>query len=105
MPEEHQDSITKGLGKVTTYRASHGGHDIELAFDRRAVLLNAALLSVDGERVDKARIFYGEKELRTTLPDGTEIVVAVDSGMGGELTRTQLRTADGGWLDLQERAA
>lgn len=27
----------------------------------------------------------------------------VDSGMVGELTRAQLRRADGSWIDLEER--
>lgn len=39
-------------------------------------------------------MFYGDKELTTTLPDGTEIVVVVDSGMVGEMTRAQLRAAE-----------
>ena len=39
-------------------------------------------------------------ELRTTLDDGTEVVVAIHSGMVGELTRAQGRQADGSWSDL-----
>jgi hypothetical protein len=46
---------------------------------------------------------YGEQELRTTLDDGTEVVVALHSGMLGELTHAQLKQATGSWLDLAER--
>jgi hypothetical protein len=53
--------------------------------------------------VDSASIVYGERELRTTLDDGTDVVVALHSGMLGELTRALLRQADGGWMDLAER--
>ena len=66
-------------------------------------MLNEARLRVDGELVDTARIFYGDRELSATAPDGAEIRVAVDSGMIGELTRAQLRRADGSWVDLEER--
>ena len=44
-------------------------------------MVNKAMLRVDGEVVDSARIVYGGKELRTTLDDGT----------------------DGSWQDLSER--
>ena len=102
---KHQDHALKGVLEITRYGASHAGHDVELEFDRRLVVLNRARLKVDGELVDSAKIFYGEKELKTTAPDGTEIIVAVDSGMSGEVTRAQLRTSDGSWIDLQERPA
>jgi len=95
----------KGLLHTTRYGVTHDGHDVELEFDRKNPMLNAARLLLDGELVDKKRMFYGEKDLTTTAPDGKEIVVAVDSGMSGELTRVQLRGADGSWIDLQERAA
>ena len=48
-------------------------------------------------------MFYGDKHLTTTLTDGTEIHVTVDSGMMGELRRAQLRGSDGSWTDLTER--
>jgi len=89
--------------RTKRYGAIHDGHDVELEFDKRRIVLNQARLLVDGELVDRANIFYGDKELRTTAADGTEIVVVVDSGMVGELTRAQLRRADGSWTDLQER--
>lgn len=57
-------------------------------------------MRVDRDEVDKARVFYGDKDLRTTLDDGTEVVVAIHSGMVGELTRAQVRQADGSWSDL-----
>jgi hypothetical protein len=66
-------------------------------------VINKATLRVDGEVVDSARIFYGEKELRTTLDDGSDVVVTLHSGMVGELTRAQLKRTDGSWLDLAER--
>lgn len=89
--------------RTKRYGVTHEGHDVELEFDKRRVVLNEARLVVDGEVVDKKKIFYGEKDLTTTAPDGTEIAVAVDSGMIGELTKAQLRGADGSWIDLEER--
>ena len=83
--------------------ADLSGHDVELEFDRRRIVINKAVLRVDGEVVDSTRIFYGERDLRTSLPDGTEISVAVHSGMGGELTRAQVREGDGSWRDLEPR--
>ncbi len=65
--------------------------------------MDHARLLVDGELVDKKRMFYGEKDLRTTAQDGTKIVVAADVGANGELTRAQLQAADGSWVELQER--
>ena len=85
------------------YGIVHDGHDVELEFDKRLLVLNQARLSVDGLVVDSARIVYGERELTAALPDGRVVVVQVDSGMVGELTRAQLRRADGSWLDLRER--
>ena len=85
------------------YGAIHDGHDVELEFDKKLVALNRATLRVDGEVVDSERILYGEKQLTATPAGGAEIVVAVDSGMLGELTRAQLRAGDGSWIDLEER--
>ena len=86
------------------YGAQVEGHDVELEFDRRKVVLNTARLRIDGQDVDKANVFYGDKELRATLPDGKEVEVAVHSGMMGELTRAQVKGPDGSWTDLTERA-
>jgi hypothetical protein len=85
------------------YGAHEAGHDIELEFDRKRVVVNEAILRVDGEPVESAKVVYGDKELRTTLADGAEIAVKVHSGMVGELTRAQLRRADGSWVDLEPR--
>jgi signal transduction protein with GAF and PtsI domain len=85
------------------YGATEDGHSVELEFDKRRVVLNEARLRVDGEVVDRSKMFYGDKELTATTADGAEIVVAVDSGMIGEMTRAQLRVADGSWVDLLER--
>ena len=85
------------------YGTAHAGHEIELDFDRSKIVLNQARLLVDGDVVDKANVFYGDKHLTTTLTDGTEIHVTVDSGMMGELRRAQLRGSDGSWTDLTER--
>jgi len=89
--------------RTKRYGTSQDGHEIELEFDKRRIVLNEARLLIDGEVVDKAKIFYGDKELSATASDGTQIVVAVDSGMVGEMTRAQLRRADGSWADLEER--
>ena len=86
------------------YGVVHDGHDVELEFDKHRVVINEALLHVDGEIVDRKKIFYGDKELTAKAPDGTDILVKVDSGMVGELTRAQLRRRDGSWIDLEERS-
>ena len=82
---------------------TENGHEVELEFDRSKFVLNTARLRVDRREVDSENIFYGVRELSTSLPDGTEISVAVHSGMLGELTRAQLRTGDGSWVDLVQR--
>jgi hypothetical protein len=91
------------MGQTHRYAGTDAGHDIELEFDKSRVVVNKATLRVDGEVVDSARIVYGEQELRTTLEDGTDVVVALHSGMLGELTRAQLKQGDGSWRDLAER--
>jgi hypothetical protein len=91
------------MAQTHRYAGTDSGHDVELEFDQRRVVVNKATLRVDGEVVDSARILYGEKELRTTLDDGTDVVVTLHSGMVGELTRAQLKRTDGSWLDLAER--
>ncbi|MGI8902424.1 MAG: hypothetical protein ACR2IP_01890 [Solirubrobacteraceae bacterium] len=93
----------KGFGQRTRYGVTHEGHDVEVEFDRRNPMMDAARLLIDGELVDKKRMFYGEKDLTTTASDGTEIMVAVEVGGFGELTRAQARGPDGSWIDLQER--
>jgi hypothetical protein len=79
------------------------GHDVELEFDQSRIVINKAVLRVDGEVVDGGRIFYGDKELRTTLGDGTEVEVTIHSGMMGELSRAQVKQPDGSWVDLTSR--
>jgi hypothetical protein len=91
------------MAQTHRYAGTDSGHDIELEFDQRRVVVNKATLRVDGEVVDSARILYGEKELRTTLDDGTDVVVTLHSCMVGELTRAQLKRTDGSWLDLADR--
>jgi len=76
------------------------GHKVELDFDTRRVVINKAVLRVDGTEVDGGKVFYGDKQLRTTLDDGTQVEVMLHSGMAGELTRAQLRQPDGSWHDL-----
>lgn len=72
-------------------------------FEKKRIVLNKARLFVDGKEVDQANMFYGDKKLTATTEDGTQIIVAVDSGMMGEMTRAQVREADGSWIDLEER--
>ena len=91
------------MSQVQRVGATHDGHDVELEFDRRRIVVNTAVLRVDGEEVDRARIFYGDRDLSTTLDDGTRISVALHSGMMGELTRAQLERPDGSWVDLAPR--
>ena len=88
------------MAQTRRYNGTLDGHDIELEFDQRRIVINKATLRVDGEVVDSARIFYGDEELRTTLDDGTDVAVALHSGMVGELTRAQVKQADGSWVDL-----
>jgi hypothetical protein len=88
---------------ATVYATSMNGHEIELEFDKSLVVLNKAILRVDGQTVGAEYICYGERALSTRLADGTEVEVAVHSGMVGELTRAQVRTGQGSWLDLDPR--
>jgi hypothetical protein len=88
---------------VAVYGTQVNGHEVELEFDQSRIVLNKATLRVDGQPVSSQHIFYGERDLTTSLADGTEITVAVHSGMVGELTRAQLRTGDGSWVDLARR--
>lgn len=97
MNDRYKGYLTKRYG------VTHDGHNVELEFDKRRIVLNEARLLVDGEVVDKAKIFYGDRSLTATTADGTEITVEVDSGGIGELTRAQLRQADGSLLDLEDR--
>lgn len=91
------------MPRITKYGTTLDGHDIELEFDQKLIVLNRARLRVDGEQVDALNVVYGDKELTTTLADGTEITVKLDSGMVGELVRAQVRRTDGAWVDLEER--
>ncbi|SCX43212.1 hypothetical protein SAMN03159343_1191 [Klenkia marina] len=52
-------------------------------------------------RLTSAKVVYGERELSTTLDDGTVVAVVVHSGMHGEATRVQLRQPDGSFTDLR----
>lgn len=88
---------------VALYGTTVNGHDVELEFDQSKIVLNKATLRVDGHDVRSEHIFYGERDLSTALPDGTQIKVAVHSGMVGELTRAQLHTSAGSWVDLARR--
>lgn len=89
--------------KTKRYGVTYDGRDVELEFDKKLVVLNRARLRVDGELVDKANIYYGDKELTARVADGPEIAVTIYSGVIGELARAQLRRADGSWVDLEER--
>ncbi len=73
--------------KTKRYGMTYDGRDVELEFDKKLVVLNRARLRVDGELVDKANIYYGDKELTTTAGDGLEIVVTIDAGMYGRQSR------------------
>ncbi|WP_139977264.1 hypothetical protein [Nocardioides litoris] len=86
----------------TRYQGTVGGHQVELEFDRTKVFVNEARLRVDGQEVDRGSMVYGDKTLRTTLADGTELEAVVHSGMVGEPSRPQVRTAEGSWTDLTE---
>jgi hypothetical protein len=85
------------------YGASVEGHDVAIEFDKKMVVINRVRLLVDGELVDSEKVWYGDKQLKASLPDGTSVTVVVDSGMGGELTRAQVQRSDGSWIDLVER--
>lgn len=87
---------------MTRHHAFIDNHRVELDFDQKLVVLNRARLMLDGQEVDSARVVYGERELSTTLEDGTEIEIRLHSGMVGELTRAQIRTGSGDWADLTD---
>lgn len=86
-----------------TFGATLAGHDVELDFDKKLIFINRARLRVDGAEVEQVSVLYGEKDLTTTLDDGTHIEVRLHSGMVGELTRAQIRGDDGSWTDLTQR--
>lgn len=88
---------------VTRYAGEVAGHSVELEFDQKLAVVNRIELHVDGAPVEKAKVVYGERELSTTLEDGTTVEVVVHSGMVGEATRVQLRQSDGSFVDLQPR--
>ncbi len=88
------------MALVHTHTGTLAGHQISLEFDQKMLVMNRVRLSVDGQEVDEISVVYGEKELSTTLADGTEVVVHLHSGLVGELVRPQLRLADGTWADL-----
>lgn len=85
----------------TTYTGDVQGHTVQVVFDQKLVVVNRIELSVDGTRVDTAKVVYGERELSTTLDDGTVVAVVVHSGMNGEATRVQARQPDGSFTDLR----
>ena len=85
------------------YGAELGGHDVALEFDKSLVVINRARLFVDSREADRTKVWYGDKRLEATTDDGVEVVVEIDSGMVGELTKAQLRRPDGSWLDMAER--
>lgn len=95
--ERYQGYATKRYG------TSYEGHDVELEFDKKLIVLNRATLRVDGEVVDRGQLVLGEDDLRTTTADGVEIVVRIGSGLVGELVRAQLRGPGSTWIDLDER--
>ncbi len=79
------------------------GHDVAIEFNKALLVLNRARLYIDAEEVDRENVFYGDKQLEASLPDGTQVMVSIDSGMIGELTKAQLRQPDGSWIHLEER--
>jgi hypothetical protein len=92
------------MAAVTRYGTEVAGHRVELEFDQKLQVVNRARLLVDGVEVDSAKVVYGDKELTTTLDDGTPVHVVLSSGMVGELVRAQLRRPDGSLVDLVEVA-
>ncbi len=89
--------------RTKVYGATLNGHDVAIEFNKALLVLNRARLYIDAEEVDRENVFYGDKQLEATLPDGTQVMVSIDSGMIGELTKAQLRQPDGSWIDLEER--
>ena len=77
---------------VTRYAGEVAGHAVELEFDQKLAVVNRIELVVDGVPVEKAKVVYGERELSTTLDDGTAVEVVVHSGMVGEATRVSDRS-------------
>lgn len=91
-------------GVVTRYGGRFDGHEVELEFDKRLVVLNRARLIIDGRVVDSASVVYGDRELRSQAEDGTPVHIIISSGMVGELVRAQIRQEDGSLVDLAEQS-
>lgn len=87
------------------YATEYLGHDVELVFDKKLLVMNRAILIVDGVKVDSERMFFGQHELEVTLDDGTAIRVELVSGLAGEMAGAELVAADGTRQTLVERAA
>ena len=90
-------------GVVTRYGGRFDGHEVELEFDKKLLVLNRARLIVDGRVVDSASVVYGDRELQARAEDGTPVHIVLSSGMVGELVRAQIRQADGSLVDLAEQ--
>ena len=93
------------MSAVTRYGGRFDGHEIEIEFDKKLVVLNRIRLIIDGQAVDSAQVVYGDRELEAKAPDGTPVTIIVSSGMMGELVRAQIRRPDGSLMDLAERPA
>lgn len=90
------------MSAVTRYGGRFDGHEVEIEFDKKLVVLNRARLIVDGQTVDSAQVVYGDRELQAQAADGTPVNIVISSGMVGELVRAQIRRPDGSLMDLQE---
>jgi len=89
--------------RTKVYGGTLNGHDVAVEFNKALLVLNRARLYVDAEEVDREKVFYGDKQLEAALPYGTAVVVSIESGMVGELTKAQLCQPDGSWVDLEDR--
>lgn len=82
-------------GSPREHGATIHGHEVELEFDKKLMVVNRPPLRVDGDVVDGANIVYGDVAVIATLDDGVQIEVKFDSWLGGELRHAQGRSGEG----------
>ncbi|MGF1663840.1 MAG: hypothetical protein ACFCVG_15510 [Kineosporiaceae bacterium] len=88
--------------RTRRYGTTVDGHDVEITVDKRRVIVNRIVLSVDGVATDEKRVSFGQQSLFGPLRDGSEVHVNVELGGVGGLRTARVRS-DRRWIELDER--